>query len=904
MARKWVVFFPYLQTFLTGIREWGLGKGILHGQIFGYSQKFGYGILACLTALLCIFTSPVVAYNTKLSDVPPLKVANLSQEQEAEKLYAAGRFAEAVTVLQQVLQIYQGNGDTIGQVVVFSNLALNFQQLGQVQQATQAIENALALVQKSPDSPERLTVWAQAADVKGSLQLAQGKAEDAILSWEQAVSLYQRLPDSNKVTLVQIKQAQALQALGLNQRAISTLQNLKTSLQNQPDSLVKAANLRSLGDALLVAGNLKQAEVNLQASLKIAQQLKSPETIAAAYLSLGNLARVQGKVKAENNQKAKGFYQQAEVIASTLSFKTQAQLNRLRLLIEMEQLPEAQALYPQIQSQIAYLPLGRPAIYAQVQFAQSLLELRQKSSEPSLETIGKILAVAGQQAKQLQDMRAESLVLGNLGHLYEKTQQWAIAQDLTRKALNLSQSIQAQDIAYRWQWQLGRILCQGESQCDNQEKFTEAIAAYTEAFNTVQDIRGDLMATNADMQFSFRENVEPVYRRLVDLLLQSPGSSQSNLQQARNVLESLQVAKLQNFLQQACEDTKLQLDQVIDTKDQQAAVIYSIILDDRLEVIAKLPNNQDLYHYSAIKLPKPEIEATLKQLYNNLQQVGTYEEVQQDGQKVYNWLIQPIQTKLEQDKIKTLIFVLDGFLRKIPMASLYDGKQYLMQKYAISLVLGLQVRDPIALQRKQMKVLAASLTEPPKNVRGFSRLENVEKEVTEIKNTGVDVSVIAEEQFTTKAFNKKLNTSHFDIVHLATHGYFGADRENTFVLTADGTMKLDDFDQLFQRQGKKSNQAIEILFLSACQTATGNDQEVMGIAGTTVQAGASSAIASLWDLDDQSSVIFTKAFYQHLGQPNVNRAEALRLAQQALLKDNNYDHPRFWAPYVLVGSWL
>jgi CHAT domain-containing protein len=321
-------------------------------------------------------------------------------------------------------------------------------------------------------------------------------------------------------------------------------------------------------------------------------------------------------------------------------------------------------------------------------------------------------------------------------------------------------------------------------------------------------------------------------------------------------------------------------------------------------VIAKLPNNQDLYHYSAIKLPKREIEATLKQLYNNLQQVGTYEEVQQDGQKVYNWLIQPIQTKLEQDKIKTLIFVLDGFLRKIPMASLYDGKQYLMQKYAISLVLGLQVRDPIALQRKQMKVLAASLTEPPKNVRGFSRLENVQKEVTEIKNTGVDVSVIAEEQFTTKAFNKKLNSSHFDIVHLATHGYFGADRENTFVLTADGTMKLDDFDQLFQRQGKKSNQAIEILFLSACQTATGNDQEVMGIAGTTVQAGASSAIASLWDLDDQSSVIFTKAFYQHLGQPNVNRAEALRLAQQALLKDNNYDHPRFWAPYVLVGSWL
>ncbi|MEC4812432.1 MAG: CHAT domain-containing protein [Scytonema sp. PMC 1069.18] len=895
MTKKQFVFISHLQT------------------LFVERQKFGYGILACLTALLCIFTAPVIARDTTTQGFTPPQIAILSQEQEAKNLYTVGRFTEAVTVLQQALQIYHGNGDTIGQAVVLSNLALNFQQLGQMPQAIQAIENAIALLQKTPDSPQRLTVWAQAVDVKGSLQLAQGKAEAALLSWQQAASFYQKLQDSNKVTLVAIKQAQALQTLGLYQRAISTLDNLKTTLQNQPDSLIKAANLRSLGDALLIAGNLKQAQENLQASLKIAQQLRSPENIAAAYLSLGNLARAQSKAesaqskeKAENhNKQALGFYQQSEVIGNTSVLKTQAQLNRLRLLVEMKQWSEAQALYPQIQSQIAHLSVGRPAIYAQVQFAQNLLELRQKSATPSPETIGQILAVAYQQAEQLQDVRAESFVLGNLGHLYEKTQQWAIAQDLTQKALNLSKSIQAQDIAYRWQWQLGRILCLGQTQCNNQEKFTDAIAAYTEAFNSLQSIQGDLIASNADVQFSFRESVEPVYRGLVDLLLQSPESSQNNLQQARNVLEALQVANLQNFLQQACQDTKLQLDQVIDTKDPHAAVIYSIILDDRLEVIVKLPNNQDLYHSLAIKLPKQEIEATLKQFYDNLTEEGAYQEVKQDGQKVYNWLIQPIQTKLEQSNIKTLIFVLDGLLRKIPMASLYDSKQYLMEKYAISLALGLHVGNPIPLRRREMKALVASLTQPQNDdSESFSRLENVQKEVAEIKNTGIDVSSIAEEQFTTQAFNKKLNTSNFEIVHLATHGYFGGNRENTFVLTADGRMKLDDFKRLFQRQGQKRTKAIEILFLSACQTATGNDQAVMGIAGTAVRAGASSAIASLWDLDDESSVLFAKAFYQHLGKPNINRAEALRQAQLALLKNANFDHPRFWAPYVLVGSWL
>ena len=99
-----------------------------------------------------------------------------------------------------------------------------------------------------------------------------------------------------------------------------------------------------------------------------------------------------------------------------------------------------------------------------------------------------------------------------------------------------------------------------------------------------------------------------------------------------------------------------------------------------------------------------------------------------------------------------------------------------------------------------------------------------------------------------------------------------------------------------EAQKQSRTHGIELLILSACQTATGNEQEVMGIAGTTVQAGASSAIASLWDLDDEASVPFIKEFYQNLGKPNISRAEALRLAQQALLKNQKYDHPRYWAP--------
>ncbi|WP_254449334.1 CHAT domain-containing protein, partial [Anabaena sp. UHCC 0253] len=891
-----------------------------------------YGVLACLTTLLCILVSPVVASNVDTQGLTTSVVAsdfsrdleNLSPrrrealttplslvgkgagglgdpspQQAAKNLYMNGRFTQAVKLLQQA---YQTKSDPVEKAVILSNLALNFHQLGRIDEATRAIEDAIAILQKIPNSPQHLPVWAQVWDVKGNLELAKGKADVALSSWETAASLYQQLKDSNRATLAQINQAQALQSLGLYRREISLLQNLTTDLQKQPDTLAKAASFRNLGEALALAGDVQEAEKHLQTSLEIAQKLQSPEAIAKAYLSLGNLAYIPGSSTKQKNT-ALDHYAKAAVSSTTATSKIPAQLNRLRLLIELEQWPAAKALYPEIQSQIAELPLGRSAIYAQVNLAQRLLEMRQKFPEPNPETIGKILAVALQQAQQLQDVRSESFVLGNLGHLYELSQQWSIAQDLTRQALNLSQSIQAPDIAYRWHWQMGRILCQGKPSCEQPGDITEAIAAYQQAFNTLQNIRGDLIATNKNVQFSFRETVEPVYRRLVDLLLQSSTPSQVNLIQARNVIEALQVVKLQNYLQQACEDTKLALDKVIDSQDQTSAVIYAIILDDRLEVILKRPN-KELSHYATS--PQEKIEEVLSRLYENLQEVGSYPEVQQDGQQVYKWLIQPIEKELKESKIKNLIFVLDGQFKKIPMASLYDGQQYLVEKYSVSLALGLQVREPKPLNRETMKVLAASLTKPPDNQEfsGFSPLANVSVEVEEIKKTGLAVNWIADEKFTTKNFNQKLNSSNFEIVHLATHGLFGAGRENTFVVTADGKLKIDDFDQLFTTQSENRTHKIELLLLSACQTATGNDQEVMGIAGTIVQAGASSAIASLWDLDDEASVPFIKEFYQHLGKPNISRAEALRLAQQSLLKNPRYDHPRYWAPYVLVGSWL
>ncbi|NET10478.1 MAG: CHAT domain-containing protein [Symploca sp. SIO2B6] len=168
---------------------------------------------------------------------------------------------------------------------------------------------------------------------------------------------------------------------------------------------------------------------------------------------------------------------------------------------------------------------------------------------------------------------------------------------------------------------------------------------------------------------------------------------------------------------------------------------------------------------------------------------------------------------------------------------------------------------------------------------------------------GYSDTVLRDEDFTQSTFNTVLNQRSFDVVHLATHGQFGANRNDTFLLDANGKIPLDDLSNLFGATTDRTA-PIELLMLNACSTATGNDQDVLGIAGTTVRAGAQSAIASLWSLDDQSSVVFAEAFYQNLGKPGVSRAEALRQAQRALIRHPLFDHPRYWAAYVLVGNWL
>jgi CHAT domain-containing protein len=413
-----------------------------------------------------------------------------------------------------------------------------------------------------------------------------------------------------------------------------------------------------------------------------------------------------------------------------------------------------------------------------------------------------------------------------------------------------------------------------------------------------------LVAINPDVQFSFREEVEPIYRQLVDLLLQSGDASepsQQNLIKARSVIESLQLAELDNFFRVACLQGKpVLIDQVIDQDDPTAAVIYPIILPDRLEVILKLPK-LPLRHYQTT-VTQNDVEQTLETLRARLiSPVLRKQQEQLLSKQVYDWLIRPAEDALTQSQVKTLVFVLDGSLRNIPMAALYDGQQYLIQNYSIALTPGLQLLAPKSLERgRQLKTLMAGLTEAR---GGFSALANVALEVEQIESE-VPSKVLLNQEFTNLSFQNEIKSLPFPVVHLATHGQFSSKAEETFILTWDGPLNVKELDSLLRVRDQGQKNAIELLVLSACQTATGDKRAALGLAGVAMRAGARSTIASLWSVDDESTAVLMSQFYQELVRTTGSKAEALRQAQLTLLKNPRFQRPRNWAPFVLIGNWL
>lgn len=721
----------------------------------------------------------------------------------------------------------------------------------------------------------------------------QGAFADAVLHWQTAAHLYEQAgrPEAQSAALARL--AQAYQALGQGRQALHSLTTALTLARQADDRPQVAMILGSLGDMSLAAGMLGNASRYLHEGLQLARDLGNTPLVAHMVNNLGNLFSAQGQYQSALHTYSESFQLARQTTDPALAAR--AATNAAWTALHLEQYPQAKGWLDTAQEQLQHVQPSHDKTYGLISLGQAYDALRPYAPDIRdqllLRAAGAFKAAA-EMAEAHTEARSSSYAWGYLGRLYETEARYDEALHLTRRAVFAAQQVHAPESLYRWQWQTGRLLyALGHMDA--------AIAAYQRAVKTLQSFRQEMGPTYGQPSRTFRENVGAVYFGLVDLLLQrsallrEQSQVEAALLEARDTLELFKAFELEDYFQDECviraRTTRLE------GVSQTAVVIYPIILPDRLELLVSLPSGLKRF---VVPVTADELTREVRAFRHHLQKRATRRYLPY-AQQLYNWLIRPLEADLATTPINTLVFVPDGPLRTIPMAALHDGQAFLIQKYALATTPGLQLTDPRPLPRDRTRILAAGLSQA---VQGFTPLPNVTQEI-ETLATLYDTQALVNETFLLSNVREELQEKPFTIVHIASHGQFHENADDTFLLTFDEKLTLNQLDAMIGLL-RFRDEPLELLTLSACETAAGDDRAALGLAGIAVKAGARSALATLWFINDQASAVLVSTFYQYLQDPSLSRAVALQRAQLSLIQNPRYRHPAYWAPFLLINNWL
>lgn len=876
--------------------------------------------------------------------------------------FERGQTARAIAAWQSALSELGGETDdqALTRAYLLSNLATAYRQLGDLDRAQAALDAGL-LITNTWAAPTA-TYWevsARLLNAQGQSQWHRGQTRAALNTWQQAEAHYRAAIAAGQeaplgLVLAQVNQAIALQELGFNAEAALQLNQLGDQITAMPPDS-QLATVQTLGKALRSVGDLQAARDVLSKGLTLVAATQTPRQRRGIELELAHTMRAlshraiaigQGDAANDYAERALDYYVVAAVPIQGTSVDfgvTQAQLNQLSYLIEIGQLDAARLVGSQID--LSGLPTGRSSVEAHISYAHSLGCLRsplttactkrewqdadsnQGGSQTSATTVDAAanslmldtLTNALQQAKALSDPLLETYALGELGHLYELNGQGADAIRLTRQALALLEGQQLPEVAYLWEWQLARLYQQSPAQpvalspvdkqgegvfAANQAGNQAAIAAYQQAIASLAAVRQNLLLVDPQVQFSFRDNVEPVYREFISLLLQSGSADappdQQSLRLAVQTMDALQLTELENFL--GCNLSQL-VSLTATDGDPGAAKLYPLVLPDQLAVIVDIPAQP--LTLRSVSIPQQTVERTLKSLRSSLTLPGKTPAVLSAAQDLYGWLIEPIVPILaENPQLETLVFVPDGPLRNIPMGVLYDGEQYLIEKdYAIAIAPQLDLFSPRPAPAP-LKVLRGGIG-LPQTVRGqvFPPIELVQAELNQIPDSFTVSQPLINEDFTQSNIEQQLSNETYSAIHWKTHGVFSSNPVETFLVAYQEGITANELSTLVRTATQQQAEPLEMLVLSACATAQGDRRAVLGLAGIAVRAGTRSTLSTLWRADDVANTELMASFYEGLSQ-GMTKAQSLQSAQKMLLNESGYPAPYYWAPYVLVGNWL
>ena len=656
------------------------------------------------------------------------------------------------------------------------------------------------------------------------------------------------------------------------------------------DEPLIAAASGALGNLAFMSRRTAVAEPLLLESQTLARRLGDATVAGASANDLGNLYAATGRP-----QQAAGAYAEAVRHAGAAgdpALAATAETNAARLALDGKDPNRAAALLrgatdrlvgmePSYQMALALLAVGTAASGGEQTLPTQLAGISQRAFEAT-RTI----------ADRLEQVTLGSLALGGLGRLYERTGRLEQASRLTQRALFQAQQASAPDILFRWEWQQARIdRALGRDDA--------ALAGFRRAVSVLQSVRQDIPVDYRDGKSSFQGSFGPLYVQFADLLLQrarrDPRGAAALVLEARETLEELKEAELQDYFRDSCIANFEAKQRGIETVAPDTAVIYPVVLPDRLELLVSVGDD---HRQIVVSIAEPRLRAEVEGFRLLLERRSTNEFLL-PAQRLHDLIIRPVDALLAGRGIGTLVIVPDGVLRTVPFAALHDGARFLVERYALATVPGLRLVDPRSLASVRPRTLALGISQ---SRQGFSALPNVASELEGIRRLQGGTSLL-NSAFSKPRFARELRDVDYSVVHIASHGEFGNDPSRTFVLTYDGRLTLDDLENSI-KLGRFREPGLELLVLSACETAVGDDRAALGLAGLALKAGARSALATLWLVSDQASGLLAVEFYQQLHGGSASKARALQSAQRVMLADPLLSHPAYWASFLLIGNWL
>jgi CHAT domain-containing protein len=505
-----------------------------------------------------------------------------------------------------------------------------------------------------------------------------------------------------------------------------------------------------------------------------------------------------------------------------------------------------------------------------------------------------LAATPGQQASS-----ARSLAFGLRSALSAIEADHATATADAWLALRVAQAAGDDELEARWHAQLARLARLATRSADDDR----AIGHFEAAVEKAAGLRPALARSEAwEEDALFLDRIgEDLYLELVDLLLARAEASveeerrRIDLRRAQGIVEAWKAAELRNYFQDECVDAYRARIRDPAAVSGTAAVVYPIVLPDRLSLLV---SHRDGMRQFVVPVTGDVLDAEVREFRRWIVN-RTRTRYRRHAMQLYDWLIEPIEAHLRSLGTETIVFVPGGSLRTIPLAALHDGKRFLIDRYAIATVPGLELTDPRPVDREGLSILMAGIS---KARHGFPALAGVPAELAAIEEM-LGGTLLVDEQFERAAVGEAFDRRRYTMVHFATHAQFGATPADSFLLTWDGPLGMDALGEAISAFRDRET-PLDLLVLSACQTAAGDERAALGLAGVAVRAGARSALATLWSVSDRASREIVVAFYEALSEGDRSRAEALRVAQRKLLQDPTLSHPAYWAPFLMISSWL